>query len=373
MPDSIILNNSIQDILIVLAIIMIISFIRRRLSRYIASLLFIPIHKKWKTVAKNDFIGLIIKPLGWLLTILVSLLSLDSLTFPDKWTYSIFGHSFENILHKTGLCLVILFFIWVIQSFIDFIALVLDHQAKATNDKRDDQLIVFFRDFTKAIIYIIGILLILKIGFKVDVGSVLTGLSIVGAALALAAKESIENLIASFVIFFDKPFFTGDTVKVNNVNGTVEHIGLRSTRIRTAEQTLVTVPNKQMVDSIVDNWSMRTSRRAELKIELNNSNSNASIENLIQEMNAFLENKKPGIISHSVFLTDFNKSCSTITIEYFTEPFSMHEFLQLKQECNVHIKQLLEQHDIKMANAGNDINIFNTDGGMNTMKNNSII
>ena len=54
-----------------------------------------------------------------------------------------------------------------------------------------------------------------------------------GAALALAAKESIENLIASFIIFFDKPFFTGDTLKVNNVSGTVEKIGLRSTRIRT--------------------------------------------------------------------------------------------------------------------------------------------
>jgi small-conductance mechanosensitive channel len=118
---------------------------------------------------------------------------------------------------------------------------------------------------------------------------------------------------------------------------------------------------------------MRTSRRAELKIELNNSNSNASIENLINKMNVFLENKKPGILKHSVFLTDFTKSSTTITIEYFTEPFSMHEFLELKQECNVYIKQLLEQHDIKMANAGNDINIFNTDGGTNTVKNNSII
>jgi MscS family membrane protein len=79
-----------------------------------------------------------------------------------------------------------------------------------------------------------------------------------GAALALAARESLENIIASFIIFFDKPFVTGDNLKIQQVTGTVERIGLRSTRIRTADKTLVSVPNKQMVDSIVDNLSMRT-------------------------------------------------------------------------------------------------------------------
>jgi MscS family membrane protein len=99
--------------------------------------------------------------------------------------------------------------------------------------------------------------MIIKACFNQPLGHLLTGLSIVGAALALSARESLENLIASFIIFFDKPFFSGDTVKVNNITGTVEKIGLRSTRILTTDKTLVTVPNKQMVDSIVDNWSMR--------------------------------------------------------------------------------------------------------------------
>ncbi|MEI9958567.1 MAG: mechanosensitive ion channel domain-containing protein [Ferruginibacter sp.] len=59
----------------------------------------------------------------------------------------------------------------------------------------------------------------------------------------------MENLIASFIIFFDKPFTAGDTLTANNISGTVEKIGLRSTRIRTADKTLVTIPNKLMVDS----------------------------------------------------------------------------------------------------------------------------
>ena len=143
-------------------------------------------------------------------------------------------------------------------------------------------MIVFIRDFLKAIIGIIGILMILDSAFKVNVTSILASLGLAGAALALAAKESIENLIASFVIFFDKPFTAGDVLKVNNISGTVERIGLRSTRIRTDQKTYVTVPNKQMVDSIVDNLSLRTQRKGELRLELSLSTPRLLLDELIE-------------------------------------------------------------------------------------------
>ena len=92
-------------------------------------------------------------------------------------------------------------------------AVVLRKKARAGRVPRDNQMIVFIRDFLKAIIGIIGILMILAEAFKVDVTAILTSLGLAGAALALAAKESIENLIASFVIFFDKPFTAGDLSK----------------------------------------------------------------------------------------------------------------------------------------------------------------
>src|SRR6478609_10892106 len=98
-------------------------------------------------------------------------------------------------------------------------------------------------------------MLLLRFTFHYDISKLVTGLSIVGAAIALATKESLENLIASFIIFFDKPFTTGDLVKVQNITGNVERIGLRSTRLRTGDKSYVTVPNKQMVDSILDNIS----------------------------------------------------------------------------------------------------------------------
>ncbi len=159
-------------------------------------------------------------------------------------------------------------FIWLLLRIIDFIATILEKKANLTADQTDNQLIVFFRDFFKVIIAIIGLMMVLNYAFGLNVGSMITGLSIVGAGIALALRESLENLIASFIIFFDKPFTTGDLVKVNNITGTVEKIGLRSTRIRSDQKTYVSVPNKQMVDSVLDNLSLRTQRKGELKLEI---------------------------------------------------------------------------------------------------------
>lgn len=360
-PDFTILDNNIRMLVVVLIIITIVGMFKKWMSKHIASFLFIPIQKRWTSVEKNEFTGLIIKPLGRFLAVLISILAIGRLNFPSSFFFNFYGFNSEMILHAIGKCLILIYFIWVVQSFIDFIALVLDINAKSTKDKGDDQLIVFFRDFVKAIIYIIGVLFILKIGFKVDVGALLTGLSIVGAALALAAKESIENLIASFIIFFDKPFFTGDLVKVNNVTGTVEYIGLRSTRIRTNEQTLVTVPNKQMVDGIVDNWSMRSGRRAEFKIELSNTAKTIHIEEFVVDLKTILEEKKPIINKYTVFITDFNKASTTVTIEYFTMPIEMDAFLNIKQEIAIFIKNTSEKHQLKLANHTTDIIISNAE------------
>jgi MscS family membrane protein len=329
-------------------------------------LLFIPIQKKWKSVEKIVFVDLVFKPLGIFLAVFVSFFVISTLQYPIVLKFAIGEYAFHELLLIFSKCVIIVYFIAFARRCIDFIAIVLEINAKSNKDKRDDQLIVFFRDFIKAILYIIGGLLILKLAFKVNVGAVLTGLSIVGAALALAAKESIENLIASFIIFFDKPFFTGDVVKVNNQTntvGTIEQIGLRSTRIRTNDHTLITVPNKQMVDSVLDNWSMRDARRAEIKIELDISSPSATMLLFIEEIKSYLDNTKPIIVRHAVFVTDYTKSSIVVTVEFFTPPVALEELQAIKQQFLFYLKEALEKHQLKLATAGHDINIFNSEAG----------
>ncbi len=371
--ETVFLNNSVLSYLVVLGTILFVLLFKRFLSHSIASLLFLLVRNNWKTIQKKDFIGLIMKPLAWFITISVSVFAIDKLNFPDSWYYKIYGHPTDEIFDKTGRSLIIIYFIWFLLSLIDFIALILEQKVKSTDHKNDDQVIVFFRDFLKVIFTILGILLLIRVVFNQNVSTLLTSLSIVGAAMALAAKESLENLIASFIIFFDKPFFTGDTLKVNNVTGTVEQIGLRSTRIRTIDKTLVTVPNKQMVDSVVDNLSMRTQRRIEIKLDFDTKSTTTSIEKLMEEVKRIMAQHNEQIIKSSVFFSDFNKNGIIITVEFFTIPFSMAELNVLKQTVNISLKKIIEELNLELASAGSDINIFSGDPNAGAAKNQSII
>ena len=368
--DNILFENSVQSLLTVLLIISTGLICKKWLSRNIASIMFVILKQKWISVGKTTFVDLVFKPLGTFLSVFISFIALMYLKFPEVLKFNIDSYSFHEILIKLSKSIIIIYFIIFLRSFIDFISFVLDVKAKQSNEKSDDQLVVFFRDFTKAVVSIFGVLMILKFGFKVDVGAVLTGLSIIGAALALAAKESIENLIASFIIFFDKPFFIGDFVKVNNqtnTTGTIEEIGLRSTRIRTIEQTLITVPNKQMVDSVVDNWSMRNARRTEIKIELSHSNELKSINEFKQLLENYLKSQKGIITKSTVYVTDYTKAGTIITVEYFTSDILIDDYFVLKQALIMFIKQSIDTMVLKIANTGGDINIFNADGGGNVV------
>lgn len=372
--DNIILDNTVRDLLIVAAVIGVVLLFKRILSRYIASGLYFIIQTIWKGVDRKQFVELVFKPMSWLLSITVALIALHRLNYPAAWDFNILKLPFDVILEKTGMAIWIISFIKFLLSIVNFISLVLGKKASLTPDKTDDQLVSFFRDFIKVIIWILGILLLLKAVFNQSVGYLLTSLSIVGAALALSAKESLENLIASFIIFFDKPFFVGDTLKVNNVAGTVERIGLRSTRIRTADKTLVTVPNKQMVDSVVDNWTMRSARRAEIKLELSEKVSAEKAGNFVESIKKMLEGKtQAGINSYSTFLTEFNKNGATITVEYFTAPGTMAEFNQVKQQVNLALMDLVKKEDIDMASNSSNLTIVSNDSENEAPKSNPII
>lgn len=372
--DNIILDNSVRSYCIVAGIILFVLFFKRTLSRYVASGLYVIIRSIWKTIERKQFVTLVFKPLSWFLAILIAIIALYKLNYPSAWEFPLFKFPFNEILDKVAAGILIISFIKLLLSVVDFISLIIAKKGSLTQDKTDDQLVGFFRDFIKVILWIIGILLLLKAVFNQSIGYLLTSLSIVGAALALSAKESLENLIASFIIFFDKPFFVGDTLKVNNVTGTVERIGLRSTRIRTADKTLVTVPNKQMVDSVVDNWSMRSARRAEIKLELSDKIPAEKVTAFIGSIKRVLEEKNHhGINSSSVFLSEFNKNGPAITIEYFTAPNSMAEFNQLKEQVNFSLIDLVKKEGIEMATTTSNITIVSNDSENEAPKSNPII
>jgi MscS family membrane protein len=348
--QQLVFDNRIQDYLWALGIILFAIILNRIISRYLANLLCRLFKRNWKSFDQQKFIDLFINPLGIFLVWTISFIVLYKLNFPKAWNITVYKYSLQSIFHAIGTAIEIAVFIWLLLRIIDFIANVLERRANHTADQSDNQLILFFKDFFKLLLALIGFLLILRFAFNYNITTVLTGLSIVGAAIALSLRESLENLIASFVIFFDKPFTTGDLVKVQNITGNVERIGLRSTRIRTEQKSYVTVPNKLMVDSILDNLSLRSQRKNDLWLHLNLQTPSEKINIVLAELKDHLS-KIPDLQSWNVLVEDINQHGIILHLEFFTLPIELSLFFSIKQSVNLFSLQLLENHDIKIAGA----------------------
>ena len=352
--DSVFLDNPVRDYFWVFGVIVFAILLKRLISKYIAILLCKLFQRAWPSFDQKKFVELIMQPMGTFLVVSISIIALYRLNYPDAFSFTIYQYPLQNVFISIGILIQVIAFTWLLMRFIDFIALVLEIRANKTQDQSDNQLIVFFRDFLKVIIGIIGILLMLKFVFGYNISSLLTGLSIVGAAIALALRESIENLIASFVIFFDKPFTTGDTVKVQNVTGIVERIGLRSTRIRSEQKTYVTVPNKQMVDTILDNHTLRTLQKNELWLHISLDSPSAKIEELMKRIRTYMQQVKE--IDHSnVLFQDINIKAYTILVEFFVPAAYLSEFNRVRQELNLYALHQMEDLQLKIAGSGKEI------------------
>lgn len=342
------LDNPLMSYVWIAVILIAMLLLKGVISRFLCSILYGFFPKAKKYVDRKQFIDLVLLPMEWFIVWTVVVFSLHKLKFPEVLKIELYKVSTQDIADAIGKIILIVFFIRLLIRLIDFFAFIFEVQANQTADQSDNQLVVFFKDFFKAVAVILGILLISRFAFNFNVTNLITGLSIVTAAIALATRESLENLIASFIIFFDKPFTVGDLVKVEAITGTVEKIGLRSTRIRTDQKTYVTMPNKKMVDSILDNLSLRSQRKAEIKLELNVQTPAQKIDALLEKADMLLQQQED-LQTHSVVLNDIGLKSITVLVEYFTGPIEFNRFQQLKQTINLHLLRTMEDLQIELA------------------------
>ncbi len=351
-------NNTIGTYTAVFTCILLTILLRRFVSKYFAKLLYKVLYYSGKNLHKDAFVRLIIPQLDIFLLLFTSIIVLDKLNYPAALNIRIYKTTLFQIIDTCSNIAIIYAFVWLCLRIVDFIAIILAEKAQQAKDQTDNQLVIFFKDFFKAILVIIGVLLVLRFAFNKDIGNLITGLSIAGAALALATKESLENLIATFIIFFDKPFLVGDTVKVNAFSGIIEKIGLRSTRIRTEDKTFISVPNKQMVDSVVDNISLRTQRRGIIILEISLDTSSVQLLDLIKAIKEVLKDSM--IVNSSVFLKDTGKTAHIIDVEFLTSmEQTLADFILLKQTVSIDIITLLETMQIDLAAKNKEIVIKN--------------
>lgn len=158
------------------------------------------------------------------------------------------------------LMLVPLYVIIFGYRLVDLFADYLELRADKSKSKQDDQIVPLIRTVLRILVVTVGVLFILS-SYGVDITALLAGLSIGGLALALAAQDTVKNLLASIIIFIDRPFQVGDWIAWGGKEGTVEEVGLRATRVRTFYNSVIYAPNAQLFDASVDNMGLRVFRR----------------------------------------------------------------------------------------------------------------
>lgn len=342
-------DNRIDTWLIVLLVVVSAYLFRRFAGRHFTRLLFVVFRRLGWKVDAVVFETLVLGPCVSFLFLMAAYLALSTLRFPTALRFPVLGTDTQGILHSLGTAVVVVAFYRMLLRGVDYVASEMEKRADLTPDRTDNQLVVFSRDFLKALLFITGFLSLLRFAFDQDISKVLAGLSLVGAAIALAARESLENLIASFIIFFDKPFTVGDVLRTATVSGTVEKIGLRSTRLRTADSTYVTLPNKQMVDAMVDNLSRRTHRRVELRLEVDIATDAERIGHLVGALRDVLAGQP--CRGAQVHLADVMADAYVIVCEYLLDTIELEAFQRQRNDIHLALMRRVGEAGIAMAGA----------------------
>jgi MscS family membrane protein len=254
-----------------------------------------------------------LRPVGIILMAVVWYLSIPFLQLPP---------SIVGVLTLATRVVGALGMIWAASSFVDLCIRIFSLRAARTNSRQDDLLVLFIGRIVK--VFIVAIVLILLMNnMGVNVASLLAGLGLGGLAFALAAKNTVENIFGSVTVLMDQPFHVGDYVIIGgNIEGTVEAVGFRSTRIRTAYDSIITVPNSILISSQVDNWGSRRYRRWTTKLGV-------QYDTPADKLDAFCEGVRELIRLHPatrkdayhVYANEFGDSAlSVLLITFFIAP-----------------------------------------------------
>jgi len=287
----------------------------------------------------SSLLSLLIKPLRYLIIITAIALVKDVLIQPGKVNGYITG---------TLLMLVALDVTYFLTRLIDvYIEGYIAPRIEKTESKLDDTLLIIIKKSVKWFIWIISIIFILQ-NLKVNVASLIAGLGIGGLAMALAAQETLKNFFGSIAIFSDRPFQVGERVQVEGMDGAVEAIGFRSTKIRTLDGTLVTIPNSKVADAVINNIARRPTIKNLYNIGITYNTPAEKIELALKIIRDTIGNH-PSTENYWVYFKEFGNFSLNILVIHWCKHLKYQEFLIATEEINLEIKRRFTAEGIEFA------------------------
>ncbi len=264
------------------------------------------------------------------------------LSFPE-------GHSMHEFSSATFHILIAINITWLIARTID--ALIEEYIVPLTEKSEsdlDDQLMPIVKKGVRSIIWILGIIVALN-NAGYNVSALIAGLGIGGLALAMAAKDTVTNIFGGITIFVDKPFKINDRIKADGFDGTVTEIGIRSTRLKTLEGRIVTVPNHKFTENSVENVSMEETRKVVLNLGMIYDTTPAQMEQSMALLQTIADEHKELILEEDtkVGFNAFGDFALGIIFIYYIRKES--DILETQTTINLEILKRFNENGLEFA------------------------
>jgi MscS family membrane protein len=323
--------------------IFLLALILKRLFAQLFSRIAFPFAAKTDTIYDDLFLEAIKKPLEMLFVIVGVFIGIQILQLPPEPSRA---QHFANGILKLLLTIDVA---WALYNMTTIVEAYLGKLVSTTESDLDDHLLPFVRKFLRIFIIVIAALVgIQNLGFSI--AGVVASLGIGGLAVALAAKDTLANVFGSFMIIADRPFHIGDAIKYGDVEGKVEEVGFRSTKIRTLDKTVISIPNSIITNVAVNNLSRITQRRVRFTLGLTYTTTPAQLREAVERIRTLLQNDaridKDGLLVH---FTDFGASSLDILVQYFTVATAMPEHLPIREETSLRIMEILDELGLQLA------------------------
>jgi MscS family membrane protein len=239
--------------------------------------------------------------------------------------------------------------VWAAYRLVDIVSALIEARSARTHNKFDDLLAPLVRKSLKVFIAAFGLVFVADT-LDIEVSSLLAGLGLGGLAVALAAQDVVKNLFGSLMVLVDRPFSVGDWVVIGDHEGTVEEVGFRSVRIRTFYNSLITLPNSNLISSAVDNYGARRFRRWNTKLGI-------AYDTPPERVEAFCEGLRELVRCHPatrkdyfhVYLSAFGDSALEVLLYVFFETPDWGAELAARHRLALDVLRLADSLDVELA------------------------
>ncbi|MCK5460880.1 mechanosensitive ion channel family protein [Candidatus Gracilibacteria bacterium] len=240
------------------------------------------------------------------------------------------------------------FVVLIVYEAIKVVQVLLDFAFKRMDTGKNETAIHGIKIIAKILLWGMAILLILdNLGFEIK--TLVASLGIGGIAIALAAQNILSDLFSSFTIYFDKPFQIGDYIVIGTSSGTVEKIGLKTTRIRTSQGEELVVSNQELTSARVQNFKQMRRRRTSFPIGIEYGTSSAKMKKLPSLIKKIIESHGKQTEFVRCHFSSFGDSALLFNIVYFVNSGGYDEFMDVQQAINFEIKDMLEKEEVSIA------------------------